>query len=198
MAPGHYFWMARTTRITLGLATLLLAGCLKSFSDAPSIEVPEGSIQFVFDPSTLHYDFYDSTPPTMALQLSYLTGQPYAGSNCIALSPNSPTDTAGSFVFARTGLNLGRMLQTDHGVSDTAAFKLLSGHEGSKGTYVIRSSGAIAFTWQDWQQDPHYSRFFVDSANIRIIGDSIASDVVNADPTSKAIWSVRWVRGICN
>ena len=186
--------MRPTTRTLVTLAILSLGAC-KPFEIPGTVEVPPGSVQFVFDPAALFYDFYDSIPPN-AVQLRYLPSQGYGGSNCLALSPNNGTDTVGSFVFATYGQNLGRVARLDHGVLDTTAFVFLSGQEGTRGSYVIHSNGALKLTWSDWGSG-NPSRYFVDTANVRIIGDSIASDVVNAQAGSRAIWSVRWVRGIC-
>src|SRR5690348_246144 len=107
--------MGRLRQIAAGTAILVLAAC-KSL-DVPVTPIPEGSVQFVFDPSKLFYDFYDSTSNNR-LRLIYLNDQPYAGTNCIALVPSAATDTVGEFVFASVGQNIGRLLREDHGFID--------------------------------------------------------------------------------
>ena len=193
MAGGHYFVMTRASRIALALAAASLGAC-KSL-DVPAVEIPPDAVQFVFDPAALTYDFYDSTSINR-LHLTFLPNQPFGGTNCLALSPKNGTDTVGTFVFAANGQNIGRLLREDHGAVDTTAFFFLSGQEGTHGSYVIHSNGALKLSWADWKSGAP-SRYFVDSANVRIIGDSIASDVINAEPLSRAVWSVRWVRGVC-
>jgi hypothetical protein len=186
--------MTRISRVATALVVLGLGAC-KSL-EVPSVQIPDGSIQYVFSPTSLFYDYIDTTAG-IKLHLTYLPQQPYAGTNCIALSPNNGTDTVGSFVFAFRGANNGGVLRVDHGSIDTTTFILLTGQEGNHGSYVLHSNGTLNMTWADWP--PHRSRFFVDSAQIRIIGDSIASDVVNEEfaDSVHAIWHVRWVRGTC-
>ena len=191
----HNSDMNRTVRVALSLAAVTGLGACMSL-DVPTVEIPPNSVQFVFDPAALYYDFYDSTG-TNRLHLTFLADRPFAGSNCLALSPNG-SDTVGSFVFATVGQNVGSLVREDHGAIDTAAFFLLSGQEGTKGNYVIHSNGKLKLTWTDWKEGSP-SRYFVDTANVRIIGDTIASDVINADhaDSAKATWRVRWVRGTC-
>lgn len=181
------------------LAAAVIAGLVSCTNDlgVPVVEIPEGSDQFSLAPSLLNYELVDSSS-IQKIKLTWLPLEPFAGSNCIALSPTTPAQDAGTFVFARFGANIGRMQQIVLPAdTDTVLGILLSGHEGTHGTYTISPSGAMTLNWADAQADQR--SYFDPAATIRILGDTIFSDIQKSDHGDSAHveWHVRWLRGVC-
>src|SRR5437868_3745495 len=107
-------------RLATLFALLLLADC-KSL-DVPVAVIPEGALVYRVEPTILTYLLTDTTHLT-DLHLRWITDapppqMPLAGWNCIALSPSTPTDTTGTFVFAFVGPNIGRLERTDVGADE--------------------------------------------------------------------------------
>ena len=172
-----------------------LAACRAIDTSQHVIVIPDSAIVYRFEHTLLGYTYVDTTTG-FDLHLLWLSGEPYAGVNCIALSPHTPTDTVGTFVFVFQGLNEGRILRTDHSVQDTIAGIFLRGDEGTHGTFALQSSGVLKLNWADGVR----SRYFDPKAIIRLSNDTIFSDVVrtsNADSVADS-WKVRWVRGTCS
>jgi hypothetical protein len=186
-------------RLATLFALLLLADC-KSL-DVPMVVIPDGALVYRIEPTLITYLFTDTTHLT-DVHLRWITDapppqMPLAGWNCIALSPNTPTDTTGSFVFAFVGPNIGRLEQTVQGVTDSINGYLLRGDQGTGGNFVVHSSGQLTLNWHDGTR----SRFFDPAASIRLANDTIFSDADLRDrgDSVRAQWKIRWVRALdCN
>ena len=180
-------------RIVTVCAILAVCACNKFDTTQPTI--PDGAIVYRFAPTLLRYTGVDTTH-NFDLHLTWLPLEPFFGWTCIALSPRTPTDTIGNFVFVILGANTGRVERIDHGLTDTTAGIFIPDSLGNRGTFAVTSTGQLKLFWTTGVP----KRYFDPAASIRLANDTIFSDVVrksNADSVQDN-WQVRWVRGDCN
>lgn len=187
--------MRRNLIAGLIVATLGLAAC-RGLGDPPVAPIPVGFDVFEIEPSLLFYDFVDSTL-VPSIRLQWIPQGPYVGTNCFALSPRTGADTTGTFVFVYRGRNVGSLMRTtNNNISDvdTVGGAFLSGVEGTGGSYAVTSSGGLNLTWNDGV----LARFFDPAATIRMVGDTIFSDVhlTSRGDSVTVDWSVRWSRSL--
>ena len=175
-------------------ACAVLAACN---SDASGPPFGPGDIVYRLRPQFITYIFDDSSQAGLVMHLEWLADSTFFGTSCIGFSPASATDTTGTFQFYTVGGNQGFLSQTINGVQDTVPGLLLSGQEGTHGTYTLFSSGQVVLDWADGGQ---VTRYFDPQANIRFIADTLRSTAdlrYNGDST-RAQWDVRWVLGNCD
>jgi hypothetical protein len=187
------------------MAAVLLVACRGTdlqLSLPHSEDIPADAVFiYRFDPTLLTYDFVDSTQLGQ-VHLRWLPPSartPFTGYTCFALTPRTPTDTIGSFVFIARSANSGylerKIPAAVDSTTDTTAAYFLTGLEGSRGTYALDSQGTLRLSWSNGQQ----LRYFDPAATLRIATGLLTSDVTlrySADSVT-ATWGVGWVSGPC-
>lgn len=184
------------TALVLAVGSLALFGC-DGYNDDP-IEIPAGALVYIIEPSLIGYEF-DDTSGGRDFHLDWMFAIPefpFTGRTCFGISPSAATDTIGSFVFRAVGPNEGYVLVRDGAVTDTglAFFLPPAGSDaGTRGNYLLRSSGQLELSWADGLQ----SRYFDPAAVLRVSGDSIISDADLSErgDSVRTKWHVVWTRG---
>jgi hypothetical protein len=180
-------------RIAAATVVLILLACK---AVEPPYTIPAGYEAYRFAPLLLNYDFIDTTTGTNTHYV-WAADPLYLGLNCLALSPRTSPDTTGQFVFVRNGLNQGLMAQYINGVLGDSVIASFFAPlpPGTKGNYAVTSTGRLNLFWADGTQ----SRYFDPTAVIRLLGDTIFSDVDLRDngDSVRAQWNVRWLRNPC-
>jgi hypothetical protein len=171
------------------IGAALAAACIGP-ADTNQANIPDGAIIFKIAPQLLTDEYIDTTAGNQ-FGLTWLSSQGFIGYNCFGLSPTTPTDTTGTFVFGRAGPNTGRLERRNHGVTDTVpGYFIDTQAPGTHGTYVVDASGKLTLTWVDGAR----TRYFAPSATLRLYTDTIES---TADLRAKADsirdqWHVYW------
>jgi hypothetical protein len=177
-------------RFALPLLGAALAAACVSPSEPNPANIPAGAIIYVIAPQLLSDEYIDTTAG-QNLALTWLSSQPYLGYNCLGFSPTTPTDTTGTFVFGRAGLNVGVVERRNHGVTDTVPGYFIDPQSpGTHGSYMVESSGKLTLNWADGVRN----RYFAPSAVIRLYGDTVESRVdlrAKAD-SIRDQWHVYW------
>lgn len=173
-------------------AAVFLAGCDTGAPSDPGL--PDSLVAYRLAPTMLRYSFVD-TSAGMSLELTWLPTLPFYGYNCLGFYPEPPADTSGTFVFYFNGANSGSLQRIWAGVTDTTSGYLLTGLEGSGGTYAVDASNRLTLTWSDGTQ----ARYFHPSAVLRFTGDTLWSDadLHSHGDSTRAQWHVAWVVGAC-
>ena len=179
-------------RRAVALATVFasMAGCV-STSDVGLPNLPEGALVYQFDPTTIRYEFVDTTAGHN-FSLRWLPAEKYTGLNCFGLTPRIPGDTIGAFVFATAGPNYGFAERNTDNIIDTTAVDLFPSTVpvGTRGAYALQSGGTLNLLWADGIQ----ARYFDQDAIITLIGDTIRAqaDLRSNGDSIRAVWDVRW------
>jgi hypothetical protein len=178
-------------------AVLCGCGSLDTGVEAPPYEeelpANPGTVYRVV-PSLIQYNYTDTRPATEET-LRWLSSQGFLGYNCIALTPLSPADSVGTFVFVARDANRGLLERVRHTIADTVAGYFVANGQGSRGTYVRDSQGLVTLHWNNGLA----ARYFDPSATIRIAGDSlIASATIREQADSiLSTWNVTWTEQPC-
>jgi hypothetical protein len=198
-ARGELLTMRTRAVLVVACAAFAACGGTDIPSDLPHQQNIPASATAIFriDPTQMVYEFDDSTGGQKT-HLSWLPSMPFAGYNCIAFSPRSPTeDTIGTFVFVARGPNTGFLERQDHisNVTDTTTAYLLAGSEGSRGTYLIDSTSQVHLFWSNGQQN----RYFAPTAVLRIVGSDLTSNVTLtfAADSIRVQWGLLWTISSC-
>jgi hypothetical protein len=171
-----------------------LAGCVGSAMTGPS--VPDGSITYRIDPSSIQYHFTDIRVASGGdLELSWLPLLGFTGDNCVALLPRSATDTVGTFVFAYAGPNTGRIARRRGAITDTVPGYFLpaaGSDQGTHGSYAVGATGLLKLAWADGIQ----TQYFDPGAVLRLVNDTITAtaDLRFVADSVRYTWHVSWVR----
>ena len=189
--------------LIIGMGLVMQVACVSSDLAAPTI--PAGAIVYVMNAKylpLLSYRFVDTSSAQYLVQTAVTapdTGV-FLGMNCIGLSPKAFGDTTGTFVFAKVGNNFIALREVKGKPPDTTVDTIPASFlppttEGTQGSYVVNSAGALTLTWTDGTP----TQYFDPSATIILHGDTISS---HAELSAKAdsvhaSWRVSWVRDLC-
>jgi hypothetical protein len=160
-------------------------------------QIPDdATVIYRIEPTLIGYHFRDTTAgQDLELRWVDIPQQPFAGYNCVAFSPLSPTDTVGTFVFVARGPNQGFVERMTPVVTDTVTGYFIGNGQGSRGSFVLDSQNRLTLTWANGTPQ----RYFDPSAVLRISADSLISDadITQAADSIHATWHVVWTVNAC-
>lgn len=185
-------------RLLLGLA-LGLAACRSSDVNVEALPFEEtipadAGYIYRIEPTLIGYFYEDSTSGQL-MTLRWLPANGFNGYNCVALTPRSPTDSIGTFVFVAREANQGLLERYMLGAADTVPGFFIGAGQGSRGTYVRDAQDRVTLFWANGTP----SRYFDPSATMRLSQDSLISDVALSErgDSVSATWHVVWRERPC-
>jgi len=179
-------------RLTLPLLAFAIVAACSSLEGPKQVEIPEGAFIYKFAPGLLTYEGVDSTLGGH-FEFTWLSGEAFFGANCLAFLPTTPTDSTGSFVFAWSGQNIGRVERRSNGVPlDTVTgYFMATDPPGTHGSYAVSSTGALTLNWADGARN----RYFAPTASLRLVTDTVEAfaDIKARGDSIRDQWHVYWV-----
>ncbi len=179
-------------RLSPPLLALALAVACNALDGPERVDIPEGASIYKLAPTIMSYEGVDSTQGGH-FAFTWLAGETFFGTNCLAFSPTPAASTSGSFVFFWTGENSGRVERRSSGaVLDTVqGFFMAVDEPGTHGTYDVNASGALTLNWANGSRN----RYFDPTATLRLSGDTVESvaDLRARGDSIRDQWHVYWI-----